>query len=101
MKPITSQEVCKSRQNRIPDFVIEAFNNLITKNLNNMDNPDGAYIGQNEIIKEIIMCAIKTNQQVTPQQIFENKWFEIENLYSKAGWKVTYILGVSFMFEAI
>lgn len=83
MKPITPQE-CKEQQSGsdIPEFVIDAVNNLLRKHCRNVS----ITLKQNEIIDEI--CRVNIN--VSRTQIFANKWLDFEPLFERAGWDIVY-----------
>ena len=93
MKPITPHEVPKAREAYIPPEVIEAFNNLITKHFVR----NAATFNQDMVIDEILSimngpasCGKADHVTVTRHMIFENKWLDIEPLFSNYGWKVEY-----------
>ena len=92
-KPLTPKEVSINMESRIPDEVIAAVNNLLTKEF------DGtvAILRQNDIIVEIIrlmpssgfgedFIASGTNEKKRAC-IFENGWLNFENLFMKEGCK--------------
>lgn len=82
--PISPQEAAKSVKAVIPECIIAATNKLLVKNLNGKS----AKILQDEIVKEV--CADKDDPDAFREQIFANKWLDIEETYRKVGWKVTY-----------
>jgi hypothetical protein len=84
IKPISPEEAAKSADSVIPECIIAATNKLLVKNLNGKS----AKILQDEILKEV--CADKDNPAAFREQIFANKWLDIEETYRKVGWKVTY-----------
>lgn len=90
-KPITPSEVA-NREIFIPDFVYEAFNELI------LDSFNGIYatVKQEAVLSRILKKVAEANAtSVTGvayarQDIFDNKWLDIEPHYRKAGWEVSY-----------
>lgn len=87
IKPITPSEARTKALGNIPDFVIEAFNNKISQNL---DSQGIARVLQNQVICEIMYCASEHNINVTRDEIFEKRWLNVEKLFSDNGWKVKY-----------
>lgn len=87
MKPITPAEAFESKLKEIPDFVIGAFNTIITRNL---DSSGRAHVKQDDVINVILSTPAAVDAKVTKQQIFDNGWLDVEPLYQKAGWKVRY-----------
>lgn len=82
--PITPQEARERAANSIPSCIIEAVNNLLASKIGN---------GKEVILKQDdILEAAGANKDKPEfrQQIFDNKWLDIENLYAKFGWNVTY-----------
>lgn len=84
MKPITPQQALENIEKAFPDFVIEAVNNCINQNY--FGKPSFT-IKQDEIMKEILRLAPKGT---TRQEVFDKHWMDFEEVYRKAGWKVTY-----------
>lgn len=84
IKPITPNEAKASFETSIPDFVIRAFNETIVKNMRR----SCAKVTQNEVAGLIV--AYCSNEEITQQDICDRGWFDIEPLFRKAGWKVTY-----------
>jgi hypothetical protein len=66
---------------RIPDGVIEAVNELLSKEF------DGkrALLKQNKVL-----VAISEKMNVPRDTVFANKWLDFEDVYRQAGWLVTY-----------
>ena len=83
-RPITPKEAVGLKQNQIPEEVYNAFNELISKNLQH----GYACFRQDDVVK-----LIKRNMQLNPemrQELFDSQWLNIEEIYRKAGWKVEY-----------
>lgn len=77
VKPIRPDEVRKT----VPAHVIEAFNDLITRQWDG----DEAVIYQDDAVSEIVkrMCIQRT-------EVFEMGYLNVEPIYRAAGWDVTY-----------
>lgn len=82
MKPITPAEVIEKSKKEIPHFVIEAFNDLIIRNWRQRE----ARIKYDEVIAEIITKA--KDGAITRNEIKQNGWLDIEELYNGFGWTV-------------
>lgn len=84
MKILTPEDAKQEKLTSIPDFVYQAFNNLLVRNYD-------AYsitISQNEVIQEILrLCYL---EDVTKETIFKNRWLDVEEEYRKNGWEVNY-----------
>jgi hypothetical protein len=81
MKPITPAIAAKTKQSKIPDVVIEAFNTLIAKEFDG----NQARILQKDVVKEI--CK---NSSYHAQDIYDNGYLDVEDTFRKASWKVVY-----------
>jgi len=82
VQPITPQEVVDKKLESIPDAVIRAFNGLIAKKFNG----SSATIKQNEAINAILT----EDERIGRQEIFDNHWLYIEDIYRKIGWIVEF-----------
>ena len=79
MKVFTPKDAKEHKLASIPDFVYQAFNNLLVKNY----DAYGTIILQGEVIKEILtVCPLDS---MTSQIILENKWLDVEDEYDKPG----------------
>lgn len=84
MKTFTPKDAKGHKLASIPDFVYQAFNNLLAKNY----DAYSTVILQGEVITEIIrLCP---SDDITVQTIWENKWLDVEDEYRKNGWEVEY-----------
>jgi hypothetical protein len=80
-KPISLDEISKYKKATLPDAVIECWNNLIAKNWN----------GSTSIVyQHQIVHLINEVMNATINEIHDNKWLDIEDIYRNEGWKVTY-----------
>lgn len=79
-KPIKPSQAVSLKKSTIPDEVIDAFNELIAKNLS------GNYSSftQDQVVKLIVSKGIPSNE------IYENHWLDVEDIYRKEGWSVEY-----------
>ena len=82
MKPITPQQAMQYKLDKIPDFVYEAFNELIQETFNG----NRAFILQNDIMDRVLT---KTDTY-DRQGIFNNHFMDVEPKYREAGWTVEY-----------
>lgn len=77
MKIFTPKDAKEHKLASIPDFVYQAFNNLLAKNY----DAYSTVILQGEVITEIIrLCP---SDDITVQTIWENKWLDVEDEYRK------------------
>ena len=87
IKPITPQEALDGRADVIPDFVIEAFNALIKLKMYN----GTARITQNEAVQAVLQHWPGSAAHPQPRDhVFNQHWLDVEPLYRRAGWGVTY-----------
>jgi hypothetical protein len=81
MKPITPDEAEAVQVRRIPDFVIESFNELIKQNYDS---------GNAEFSHHDVVALVQTKDRVTPLGQMEHEgWFEAKDLFERSGWRVT------------
>ncbi len=78
--PINAKDARGMQGNNIPDAVIEAFNELILKNLHN----------HTAIVKQKDVVALIVKKGIRREDIFENHWLDVEGLFAEYGWKVKY-----------
>jgi hypothetical protein len=76
--PIKPQDIKKGKV--FPDKVIEAFNELILKN----------YHGTSAIVKQEDVVVLMLEKGLEREDIFDNNWLDVENVYRRAGWHVEY-----------
>ena len=87
--PISPSDVIVKKKEILPDFVIEAFNEIIAKNYSG----GSSKFKQEEIITLIISKMPKdgdTSNRSFRNEIFDNRWLDIEDIYRKSGWRVVY-----------
>ena len=87
MKPITPSEVAKARQATLPDFVIRAFNECIVAGWE--ANAGASVFNQDDVVRLIIQYG---GERVPHgrQQIFNERWLDVEDVYRQRGWDVKY-----------
>jgi hypothetical protein len=81
-KPISPSDVGKAKTSRFPPAVLEAFNEAIAKHWDGR----AATFTQREVADAI---AAKL-PDVTREQIYENRWLDVEDSYRASGWQVEY-----------
>lgn len=84
MKVYTPEDVLKKRVETFPDYVIDAFNNLLIENY----QEDETIIKQEDVIRKILEYS--TDDELTRETIFKKHYLDIENLYRNNGWEVNY-----------
>ena len=84
MKVYTPEDVKNKHNEMIPDFVITAFNDLLTENYADK----GTVIKQDDAISRILQYS--KDDELTREIILEKGWLDIEPLYQKNGWEVNY-----------
>ena len=89
MKPITPDEVVSAKRDSLPQEVLEAFNEMIASSWN------GSY--SHFKTKEVVAVILEkmnygkiTQPIIKSDELFENHWLDVEDIYRKAGWKVVY-----------
>lgn len=83
VKVISPAEAEKLKRERIPEFVIESFNELLISNY----NPNGTVIAQEEVMIEIMN---RSPDDISEREILDNGWLDVEPLFREKGWKVEY-----------
>ena len=87
MEPLLPQEVEQATADNIPNFVIEAFNNMIIKNWGASKR---ANFTQDDTMTEALRIAHSRGIKIDRHEIFANKWFDVESLFEEKGWLVLY-----------
>ena len=86
---ITPEEAEKARKSSIPDYVFQAFNELLAENFYDV----GTIIYQHEVLKRIINLypsIIENDKDSIVNSLFVNHWLDVEKFYQRAGWEVTF-----------
>lgn len=87
--PIKPDDVAKGKAVVIPNFVIDAFNELIAVNCIN---------GRAKVLqKDVILRILQKNPEVSRQEIFKNHWLDVEDMYKGAGctWGTNHLVSKS------
>jgi len=84
VKPISPKEADEKQIAGIPDFIIEATNELIAAKIGASNSVD---IKQKDIVE---LALKKAPEGMTSDKIYKNNWMDIEPLFRKAGWVVNY-----------
>ena len=87
---ITPEEAEKAKISSIPDYVFQAFNELLAENF--VGNV-GTIIYQHEVLKRIIYLypsIIENDKDSIVNSLFVNHWLDVEKIYEEAGWEVTF-----------
>lgn len=87
VQPISPQALAQAHAARIPDFVIEAFNELIVEKAGGHKR---ATFTLDVAIARVLLKASAAGHECTSQSVLANKWMDVEGLFRKAGWKVDY-----------
>lgn len=82
MEAMTPKQVVDLKISRIPEKILEAFNEAIADNL----FEGYATVSQDDVITRIL----SKMPDIKCQQIFDNNWLDVEPFYRKKGWKVSY-----------
>ena len=86
---ITPEEAEKARKSSIPDYVFQAFNELLAENFYDV----GTIIYQHEVLKRILSLypsIIENDKDSIVNSLFVNHWLDVEKFYERAGWEVTF-----------
>ena len=81
IKPIDPDAVQEVKDSHIPDIIIEVVNEMIGKKWNGTS----VTLKQKDIVNAVV-----ERSEYTSTIIYANKWMDIENVFHKAGWIVTY-----------
>lgn len=80
VKPIKPNEVIAHKKAIFPDAVMTAFNELIAKNFSRGE----ASFKQKAVVARMVELGLTANE------ISENNWLDVEEVFEADGWKVTY-----------
>ena len=80
VRPITPEEAAVGHEATIPAIVITTVNRLLKAH----GNKKQIVLKQKEIVAGLF-AALKA-----PDKVFEIEWLDFEDIYRRAGWKVTY-----------
>lgn len=82
VKPLSPKQVQEAQQAIIPDAVITAVNEILTR--------EGASERITFTQDTLIARVLELDPSLTRQQLFAGHMLDFEPLFRKAGWKVTY-----------
>jgi hypothetical protein len=80
VRPMRPGEVAKRKEIDFPDAVFEAFNEMITRKFSS----GSATFKLDDVV------ALMAKKGLNRNDIFENHWLDVEDVYRAAGWKVEY-----------
>lgn len=80
VRPISPDEVSDRKVQIFPDAVFESFNELIVEN----------DCGGRSIVKQKDVVKLMESKGLNSAEIYKRGWLNIEEVYRKARWKVTY-----------
>jgi hypothetical protein len=88
-KAITPKQVVDSYKDgaHLPEFVIEAFNELIQKNFQKTRGGGYSTILQKDAMASILA---KSPTPIVTQKVYDERWLDVEDFYRASGWKVEY-----------
>lgn len=84
--PIRPSEVAELRAKMIPEEVFASFNELIGKSYDGKH----ACVLQDDVVALILEKMKKAGREIDRQEIFDNHWLDVEDIYRKAGWRVDF-----------
>lgn len=93
IKPFSPDEALAKKYTNIPEFVIEAINELLARKITSSGH---AYFEQDDAVEAIIakmpvdLLASLTNHSERRHYVFDNNLLDFEALYRDHGWKVQY-----------
>lgn len=87
VKPITPEEAAKRVEKYIPDEVISVINDLIVEGSKN-GCPTTIRISFNELLLKLDGVETSDGVPLTLQNMAKNHWFDVEDIYRRAGWVV-------------
>ena len=83
VKPLAPADVVSAQVAGFPDFVIETWNAVIAKNWSGTQSR----IMQKDMVFELIAASPSL---INGQDVFSNRWLDIEAIYRLEGWIVEY-----------
>ncbi len=81
MKPISPSEVRFKLEKAFPPEVIAAFNECICENMRR---------GSARVLQDDVLNRICAKLSVERKFVYERNWLDVEDLYGRHGWEVTY-----------
>lgn len=87
VRPISPDDVAEYKAKIFPNYVIQAFNDLIASKSTGSGE---ITIKQCDAITKIIEYAGKQGVELERSKIFQEGWLNVEEIYRAAGWRVDY-----------
>lgn len=81
VKPVSPQDLASGVVHAAPAFVIEAFNNMITRTHVN---------GRAQFTQKAVVEEIQRLVQVSKEDIYKSGWLNVEPHFRSAGWNVVF-----------
>lgn len=78
--PITPAQVSRKKAKLIPEAILNIFNEEIAKDFDGQS----ATVSQDQVVSRLVAKGFIRDE------IFDNKWLDIEEAYKTAGWNVRY-----------
>lgn len=82
MPAIRPKDVVAHKQNSIPEFVFDVFNDLIANDFTGRSST----VYQEDVIERLLADQIDLDRDT----IFKRRWLNIEEVYEEVGWDVVY-----------
>lgn len=79
-KALKPEQLAEEKAKKLPNQVLESFNELIAENY----SEGYARVLQKDVVKRMIAKGLRRGD------IFDKGWLDVEDIYRKAGWGVTY-----------
>lgn len=87
VKPISPDEAMFSKQDVIPEVVLEVVNQLLKERYNGRDS---VRILRRDVLDEALARMRADGVSVTKDEFFKRHWLDFEQAYRNVGWKVDY-----------
>jgi len=95
-KPINANEILSKKKASIPDAMIEAINELLTKNWNGVESK----FKRDDLIELYLSKIGEGNLEQNREIIFNNHYLDFDSIYEAEGWQIEYdnIKGDEFVY---
>lgn len=84
MKIFTPEDAAKVKTAHIPEYVFQAFNELLAERY----DWNCIEIPQDQVVNRILR--LSSSEVLTRHDIFDNRWLDVEDIYEANGWSVEY-----------
>lgn len=99
VKAITPNDIPSAKLTTIPEFVLEAFNELVAAHFS-----EGEADFTQEDVVERILSKVPSNgtsgSRLSRGDIFDRGWLNVEEIYEEAGWDVEYEKPIGYAGES-